>query len=155
MSCKRLLSVRCCCTTAEGCRALMNRWHHAADSRHFSLVLKTEVMRAYYNSRTLLHLHLICFCCSYCRLPLLSKHQLFQPPEDVFASFSVKPSQRNPADFLHNASKMQVKAELAQTSFHSLTNVSAFTVCRVSLTKPCLLLSLCSQQVRGVYRLPH
>lgn len=33
----------------------------AADSHHFSLVLKAEVMRAYYNSRALLHLHLISF----------------------------------------------------------------------------------------------
>lgn len=144
MSWKRLLSVRCCCTTAEGCRALLNRWYYAADSHHFSLVLKAEVMRAYYISRTLLHLHLISFNALIATLPFLSKQQLFQPPEAVFASFPIKPSQRNPADVLHNASKMQVKAELAETMFHSLTDVSTFTVCRVSLSQNRASFCLCA-----------
>lgn len=121
----------------------MKRWYYAVDSHHFSLVLKAEVMRAYYIYRTLLHLHLISFNALIAiYLFFLSKQQLFQPPEAVFASFPIKPSQRNPADVLHNASKMQDKAELAETTFHSLTDVSTFTVCHVSLTKPCLLLSL-------------
>lgn len=104
---------------------------------------KAEVVRAYYSSGTVFHLHLIFFHCSYCHLPFYQNSSFSSTAVTVFASFPIKPSQRNPADVLHNASKMQVEAELAQTLILSLTDVSTFTVCRVSFTKPCLLLSLC------------
>lgn len=44
-----------------------------------SALLKIKVMKAYYNSRKVLHLHLIFFHCSYCHLPLYQNSSFLRP----------------------------------------------------------------------------
>lgn len=121
-------------STAKGQRGPLNKWHYFTDSHYLSAAdgRSYERVLLFPNSvkisPRLLALLLLPFTS-------LWKHELFQLPEAVFASFPIKPLQRNSAGVLHNASKMQVEAELAQRTILSLTDCFNFCTCAVCLSQ--------------------